>query len=346
MPIFTVERSARPELVISGIVSVVEGNANGKPEQLLALGDVDQQLWSRSVLKPWQLFSHLALLREAYPALQDRHFAVISASHNAESEHLCVLRELLEIGQLSEDLLKCPASMPLHAETRVKFRQEGISPRPLFHNCSGKHLGYLLSLKAQKGSLEKYLEPTGEHFVPLTNLLGGLLNRPPSSFPVTTDGCRIPNYAMSGFEMASLYRSLAVPKGVDLHSNGAADLKAMLSNYGDLQRIFVNYPELVGGTGRVDTNIMLGNVVVLNFTEKLVAKQGADGLLAIGIPANPKYPYGIGILIKLASGFVEKYMEMIVQELFKQLSLVEDLAKKPDDSQSHIQTIFHFQIAD
>jgi L-asparaginase II len=346
MPIFTVERSGRPELVVSGIVSVVEGNANGKPAQLLALGDVDQQLWSRSLLKPWQLLSNLPLLKEAYPTLQDRHCAVISASHNAESEHLCVLRELLDMGRLSEESLKCPASMPLHAETRVKFRQEGFNPRPLFHNCSGKHIGYLLALKAQNGSLEKYLDPTGEHFAPLRNLLGALLNRSPSSFDVTTDGCRIPNYAMSAYEMASLYRSLVVPKVVDLLANVPEDLEPMLKIYGDLQKIIVAHPELVGGTARVDTNIMLGNVAQLNFAEKLVAKQGADGLLAIGIPANPKYPYGIGILIKLASGFVEKYMELIVQELFKQLSLVEDLTKRSDDSQSHIKTIFHFHIAD
>jgi L-asparaginase II len=151
---------------------------------------------------------------------------------------------------------------------------------------------------------------------------------------------------MSAFEMASLYRSLVVPKVADSLRDVAVDIQPMLKIYGDLRKIIVAHPELVGGTGRVDTNLMLGNIAQLNFAEKLVSKQGADGLLAIGIPATPKYPYGIGILIKLASGFVEKYMELIVQELFKQLSLVEDLTKKPDDSQSHIKTIFHFQIAD
>ena len=277
VPLFTIERSGQPEVVVSGIISVVAGNDKAEREALLAVGDVDYQLWSRSVLKPWQLLSHLLVLKENYPDLQDRHFALIAASHNAESEHLCVLREILEIGRLEEEVLKCPASMPLHAETRMKFRQECIAPRPLFHNCSGKHLGYLLAIKAQRGELDTYLHPKERHFTPLKELLGALLGRASSSFLATTDGCRLPNYAMSACETAHIYRTLVAPQSLKLNGNLAASVQATLKSYPEVYRIIIAHPELVGGTGRVDTNIMLGNVAASHVGRKLVAKQGADG---------------------------------------------------------------------
>jgi len=158
-PIFTIERSGQPEVTVSGIISVVAG-AEHKDlgRTLLALGDVSYELWSRSLLKPWQLLSHLHLLKEAYPSLEPQHFALITASHSGESAHLCVLHELLRIGELEESLLKCPAAMPLSAEVRMKLQREGHAPRPLFNNCSGKHIGYLHAIKAQSGVLEPYLQ--------------------------------------------------------------------------------------------------------------------------------------------------------------------------------------------
>jgi L-asparaginase II len=344
VPLFTIERSGQPELTVSGILSVVaDDRIENKARQLLALGDVDYQLWSRSLLKPWQLLSNLVPLKDAYPKLEGRHFSLITASHSGESPHLCVLRELLDLAGLSEEILKCPSSMPLFAEARLKFKQDAVESRPLFHNCSGKHLGYLFALKAGSHRLENYLDPNGNHFVPLRAVLGALLNRPATSFQVTTDGCRLPNYAMSSFEMARLYLSLVNPSGPILGSNVSADVSPMLSCYSDLQKIMVAHPHLVGGTDRVDTNIMLGKPFDYNLAGKVVAKQGADGLLAIGIAPNTLYPSGVGILIKLASGFVERYMELISRELFRQLKLIDDPPPKADNEQAHIKIIFHFQ---
>jgi len=144
--------------------------------------------------------------------------------------------------------------------------------------------------------------------------------------------------------MARLYLSLVNPEMADLPSARAKDIEPVMRFYEDLHKIMVDHPQLVGGTGRIDTNIMLGKSARFNFADKAVAKQGAEGLLAIGIPASRAHPSGLGIIIKLASGFVERHMELITQELFKQLRLVEDQPTKPDDSQPHLKTIFHFQV--
>lgn len=68
-PIFTIERSRRPEVTVYGIVSLVTGAAPGSDSviatrQLMGKGDINYQLWSRSLLKPWQLLNHIHVLKE------------------------------------------------------------------------------------------------------------------------------------------------------------------------------------------------------------------------------------------------------------------------------------------
>ena len=56
------------------------------------------------------------------------------------------------------------------------------------------------------------------------------------------------------------------------------------------------HPDLVGGFNRLDSTIIkAGN-------GKVIAKEGADGLLGISIE-HPDYPKGLGIVIKIAHGW-------------------------------------------
>ena len=60
-PLFTIERSGRKEVTVYGIVCLVSGFDSSSKLQsidtvrpLVQLGDINYQLWSRSLLKPWQ----------------------------------------------------------------------------------------------------------------------------------------------------------------------------------------------------------------------------------------------------------------------------------------------------
>jgi hypothetical protein len=58
----------------------------------------------------------------------------------------------------------------------------------------------------------------------------------------------------------------------------------------------VQYPDLIGGFNRLDSTIIkAGN-------GKVIAKEGADGLLGLGI-VHPDYPNGLGVVIKIAHGW-------------------------------------------
>ncbi len=342
-PLFTIERSGKAEVTRSGIISVVDG----KGKELLTIGDVDFELWSRSCLKPWQLLSHLPILKQAYPDLEPHHWALGLSSHSGESFHVENVRQMLALGGLSEDLLQCPPGYPMLPEAHYALKAAGEPQRSIYHNCSGKHAGYLLAMSARKQDLKTYLQKDGEQFVGLKHLLAWLVDKRSSEFDATIDGCRLPNYPLSAKQMAFLYCRLthdsAKEKTSDLPSDLKPVLQPMLDEWHQVKQFMHKHSDLVGGTGRLDTRIMKSefhedkNLLVL-------AKQGADGLLAIGVSPSKQFPDGLGILIKIASGSLERHHEMLVTKVFEDLGLQRP-NEKIDPYNAHIQNHFHFKVS-
>ncbi|MFX6857585.1 asparaginase, partial [Acinetobacter baumannii] len=94
-----IERSEQPEVTVYGIISVVGANSStGKVDEILAYGDVNHFLWSRSLLKPWQLLSHYEIIKENFPKLKPKHLALMMASHSCEQIHLDLLADIIAIG--------------------------------------------------------------------------------------------------------------------------------------------------------------------------------------------------------------------------------------------------------
>ncbi len=102
------------------------------------------------------------------------------------------------------------------------------------------------------------------------------------------------------------------------------------------------YPRYVSGLGRLDYKIMTGEAFP-GADFQAIAKEGADGLLGVSIISN-KFPNGLGICIKLSSGFDNKHMELILREILQQLELAPPKKKEAQDVRvDHIKTHFHFQ---
>jgi L-asparaginase II len=98
-------------------------------------------------------------------------------------------------------------------------------------------------------------------------------------------------------------------------------------------------PLLVGGHNRLDSELMSGK-----FTHELsiVAKEGADGLLGVGVAPNDRYKSGLGILIKLSSGYNSAYLEKVIVYILRQCGL---MVPATLDSKAHLDTRFHFSLA-
>ncbi len=202
-------------------------------------------------------------------------------------------------------------------------------------------MGYLLAMKAGNLASDNYLAPEGKQFEPLRQLLAYLLQKQNAEFPTTVDGCRIPNYAFDISDLAKLYAQLGndfTDKQIDA---APKHLQEMLREWTNLRAYMHDFPEIIGGKNRIDTRIMQGELTESKDVE-LLAKQGADGLLAISILPNSQYPTGLGIVVKLASGTDMHHMETIVKEIFHQLGLRQE--DKADPKNAHLHNNFHFAI--
>ena len=58
----------------------------------------------------------------------------------------------------------------------------------------------------------------------------------------------------------------------------------------------MRHPDLVGGFNRLDTTI------IKSAKGRVIAKEGADGLLGLAISA-PEFPDGLGVVIKISHGW-------------------------------------------
>lgn len=335
-PLLTVERSNLPEVTIHGIVSVIDGSGR----LLVSQGEQSARIWTRSCLKPWQLLNHLHILKEHYPKLQDRHFALMLSSHSSEEIHQKALDEMLAIAGVTDSVLQNTPRFPVNAELRVKYKSSGQKPTSRWGSCSGKHLGFVMAMNALGQDSSRYLEPSQEHFVRMRKVLAYLLNENWENIPQTTDGCRLPNYAFTTPQIARLYLQMASGLESSKLSPAPEELRPVIANFAELAKYMSEYPEYVGGQERFDTELMKGQ-----YTEgvKLLAKEGADGLLTIGLMPCPAYPSGLGIAVKSSAGDEPKFLKMIVLELLHKLKLLSASARK-ENPYKHLEYKFNFEL--
>ncbi|TMK20931.1 MAG: asparaginase [Actinobacteria bacterium] len=129
-PLVRVVRSGLEESVHLGDVAVCD--ATGR--LIASAGDPNRLVFVRSCTKPVQAAVAVDATRLE---LSDRLVAIMAASHNGEPVHLRAVRDVLRLGGLTEADLQTPADRPLDGASARRVRE----PRPLYHNCSGKHAG-------------------------------------------------------------------------------------------------------------------------------------------------------------------------------------------------------------
>jgi L-asparaginase II len=218
-------------------------------------GDRDLVTFFRSSAKPIQAL----LLARARPDATDAELAVACASHQAEPVQMEAVRSLLARAPASADDLECGP-------------QEGRPPEPIYHNCSGKHAGFLAVCR------ERGWETRGYRLVehPLQRALlvevAGAAEMPEAEIPLAVDGCGVVTFALALARMAYAFGRLPEVGG------GERVLAAMRAR-----------PELVGGEGSWDTALMRA-------LPGWAAKRGAEGLFCATDCA------GLGVAAKVEDG--------------------------------------------
>lgn len=253
---------------------------DGKRNIRWSAGDPETLTFPRSALKPFQ---HIPLVESGameYYGINEAELAIMCATHNGEEEQIEVVNEILEKIGLDEGYLQCGAAYPSLREDRQVFYQQGWSPQPIYHGCSGKHAGFLALCQYWGTSLGDYLDPLHPVQKAIRQAVATVHETEPDSLNVAIDGCSAPTFALSVFQQAVGYQNLS-PNAKHEHRDACQQItKAMREN-----------PYMVAGKKRYCTELMQAA------GDEIVVKTGAEGVF--GFYATEK---DLGCAIKVDSG--------------------------------------------
>lgn len=230
----------------------------------LALGDPGVTVLARSSLKPLQA---VGMLRAGLQ-VDAEGLALACASHDGTPEHLRVVRATLTAAGLTDDDLGNTPDMPLDPEAAYEWRVAGHGPEPVAQNCSGKHAAMLATCVAHADDpawdRARYRDPGH----PLQQALRAAVEdlTGDTVAHTTVDGCGAPLFATS---LAGLARAFGRLASAPVRAAGTTEARVAAAMTG--------HPGLVGGSARDVTAAMRA-------VPGLVAKDGADGVYAAGLP--------------------------------------------------------------
>ncbi|MFC4600218.1 asparaginase [Cohnella hongkongensis] len=292
VPLLAMRRGGQTENVHRGRIAVVSA---GDGRLLQAHGDAEALAYVRSTAKPIQaMASLLDGAADAY-GLEERHLAMLAASHRGSRQQIEALEDLLKRTGLDESLLAVQPTLPVGRRSRDEYVASGGQPRKLLHTCAGKHLGVLAWSKLKGWPLEGYIRPEHPAQREIVRLLRIWTDTEKEPLTVGKDGCGFPVAAMPLRSLALAYGRLASP---ELAGDGAEAAAA-----GRLAAAMNAFPELVEGRHRL-ASLLLED-------PNLVAKSGAHGVFALGLRRER-----IGVALAVTDG-TEVAWPHIVKALLK-----------------------------
>jgi len=225
--------------------------------------------YGRSMMK---LF-YIKPFTEALAATTDwRQKAISVASHNGAAEHIEAAQSLLSESEWG--LMQTPLDTPL-----VQFGRQVRRPRRWFNNSSGHHAAILKGCRLKGWNRAGYTLPSHPVFKAHLAVVRRSLGEDWEPLRIARDGDGLPTVSMTVNELARCYASLVKHRDEDW-----------------IWEAMTRHPDLVGGFNRLDTTI------IKSCGGKVIAKEGADGLLGMAID-HPDYPDGLGVVIKIAHGW-------------------------------------------
>lgn len=263
VPLVDYRRNGIAEVTVHGAIAWVSEN-----HVVYSYGG-DVVCYGRSMMKPF----HMKVFTEQLDSeLNWPQKAVSVSSHNAEADHIKTVMSILSRSEWG--LMQTPLATPL-----MQFGRQLRRPRRWYHTCSGEHAAILRGCRHRGWSRVGYVWPHHPFHQNYIAYVKNVLGSEWTPLATAKDGCGLATNSMTVTEMASLFAHLVTQKNDDW-----------------IWECMVRHPDLIGGFNRLDSTILK------TCDGKVIAKEGADGLLGLAIE-HPDYPQGLGIVIKIAHGW-------------------------------------------
>jgi L-asparaginase II len=283
-------RGALVESLHAGAVAVVRADG----EIVATVGDVAAPIFPRSAIKPLQAIPLVETGAADHFGFGPPEIALASASHSGTQAHTALVRSMLARAGLSPDALACGVHEPLDPATARAMIRSGAAPTALHHNCSGKHAGMLATAVHKDEPADGYWRPDHPVQARIARVLEELSGCRLSSDVCGTDGCSVPNWAMS---LSGLARAFA---RVAMHERVSAARAVACRR---IAEACWAHPDLVAGPGRLDT------LVMARLPGTVLMKAGAEGVYCGALPER-----GLGFALKIDDG-AKRAAEAVVVRL-------------------------------
>ena len=280
-------RGPTVESVHHGIAVV----ADAEGTIVLSLGDPDFVTFPRSSLKPFQAIALVETGAADALGLTEEHVALSCASHRAEDFQVALVRDWLGRLGLTESALACGPDLPRGAAEQAAVIRAGGGPARIFHNCSGKHCGFLSVARRIGAPTAGYQDPSHPTQALYLETFSDLLGRDAGTLVRGTDGCSLPALALSVADMARAAARFAAVK-----VPGAARQAAIRR----LQAAMAVYPDHLSGRDQATSRIVRAT------NGRVIMKSGAEGFVLGFVPER-----GLGIAVKIADGATRAKMSVL-----------------------------------
>lgn len=267
-----------------------------------AWGDPDFVTYPRSALKPFQALDLVESGAADAMGLEDRHLALACASHRGEAIHDALIRSWLKALSVGEDALACGPDYPRHEPTAHGHIRAGRPKSRIWHNCSGKHCGFLTLARHIGADIAGYEKR--EHLCQQRyfDILSDFIGADARAQLWGIDGCTLPAPAISMAVMAAAVARFA---------SGSAASSARKAAIERLLSAMRAHPQLVSGSGAINGALLEASA------GRVIVKTGAEGFLIAMVP-----DLGLGIALKVADG-ASRPRNAVLIEILRQLGVLD-----------------------
>lgn len=263
---------------VHAVVAGPDGDA------LHVFGDAERMVFPRSSLKAIQALPLVETGAADAFGCSQRELALACASHEGEHYHIGGVESWLGRIGLNQDSLVCGPEWPRRREDSQSMLREGAVPGRVHNNCSGKHSGMLTTARHMREEAANYVGL--DHGVQrrVFEAIEALTGQTLENVPIGIDGCSAPNPALPLGCFAVAAARYAEASDVRLGPVRAAACQRLMA-------AMRAAPEMVGGTSRVDTDLIRG------LGGRVLSKTGAEGVYFLYLPERK-----LGVALKAEDG--------------------------------------------
>ncbi len=296
-------RGETVESVHRGSLLIIDGDGN----EIVSLGNPETVAFIRSSAKPFQVLPFLMSGGAGRFGFLESEIALACASHSGEKIHTAIAERMLKKIGLAESDLRCGAHLPFNEARAEEMIRAGEKPSQLHNNCSGKHAAMLAFALATGADIKTYDLIENPIQQAILQTIADFCDTPKDQIPIAVDGCCAPNFALSLRAMAKGFLKLVFPPETFDGERREACRR--------VREAMMNYPELVGGTDRLDTLLMAAA------RGKFISKIGAEGVWLCGVLPSEKWQKGLGIAMKIDDGDDKRARAVVSVEVLRQLGI-------------------------